>query len=242
MRGIPGRALVTDLTRVVDAVLRDLLGAGDPEHDDLIQCSLEYVLKTVDNGSYRGDCALETWAATLARNVAIDRLRSRSRDRRLFVHDESVESLSEIPSTERGPDHVAEMRRRVREIEAAMERLAPAKARVVYLHDALGYQLAEIATTVGISVAAAQSRLVRGRREIIDCIVASGRHDGDEPDGTPPSSKVRARGSSPPAARSAVPTSPLSTKFDVLASPTEAEPRSQAPRSRRRTAGLARGS
>lgn len=36
----------------------------------------------------------------------------------------------------------------------------------MYLHSVLGYELAEIAAMIGISVTAAQSRLVRGRREI----------------------------------------------------------------------------
>ncbi len=49
----------------------------------------------------------------------------------------------------------------------AMSQLTPGKAEVVYLHDAFGHQLPEIASALGISVAAAQSRLVRGRKEIV---------------------------------------------------------------------------
>jgi RNA polymerase sigma factor (sigma-70 family) len=203
MRGMHGRAVVGDIRRVVDAVLRDLLGPNDPEHEDLAQSSMEYVLRTMDNGSYRGACPLRVWAATIARNAAIDLLRSRSRDRRLFAHDESDESVNERPSGERGPDHLAETRRRVRDIEAAMVQLGPAKAEVVYLHDALGYQLTEVAATLGISVAAAQSRLVRGRREIIDWMVASGVIEGQLDDPAPPSGVVDSRESSPPGLGSA---------------------------------------
>jgi len=52
-------------------------------------------------------------------------------------------------------------------VNRALAGLGPNKARVVYLHDILGYQLAEVAQMIGTSIAAAQSRLVRGRREIV---------------------------------------------------------------------------
>jgi RNA polymerase sigma-70 factor (ECF subfamily) len=42
----------------------------------------------------------------------------------------------------------------------------PSQAETVFLHDAIGHELAEIAVITGVSVAAAQSRLVRGRKEL----------------------------------------------------------------------------
>ena len=63
---------------------------------------------------------------------------------------------------------MADVRSQLRRFEGALSRLRPAKAEVVYLHDVLGHDLAEVAAAVGTSVAAAQSRLIRGRREIID--------------------------------------------------------------------------
>jgi len=153
---------------IVDGVLRRVLGASDPDYEDLFQTVLENVLATMDRGSFRGDCPLGGWAAAIARNVAIDALRARSRDRRLFSRGEDDKVLFEVHERRHGPEHMTEVRRQLRRFEGALSRLRPSKAEVVYLHDVLGHDLAEVAAAVGTSVAAAQSRLVRGRREIID--------------------------------------------------------------------------
>jgi RNA polymerase sigma-70 factor (ECF subfamily) len=173
------RADVAGLRPVVEATLRSVLGMNDFEHDDLVQCALEHVLRGIDKGAYHGTSPLRSWAATIARNVAIDALRSRSRDRSLFVRDESDEALSEKASADDGPDRIAEMRRRCEAIEVALLQLPPQTAEVVYLHDSLGYRLEEVAESVGMSVAAAQSRLVRGRRRVVDWMCAFEANDND---------------------------------------------------------------
>jgi RNA polymerase sigma-70 factor (ECF subfamily) len=153
---------------IVDSVLRRVLGgARDPDYEDLVQSALEQVLATLEKGSFRGDCGLDAWAASIARNVAVDALRARTRDRRVFVRDEDDDDRPEVPAPGHAPEHRIELGRQLRQLAGALSQLRPAKARVVYLHDVLGYDLAEIAATIGTSVAAAQSRLVRGRREIV---------------------------------------------------------------------------
>jgi DNA-directed RNA polymerase specialized sigma24 family protein len=42
------------------------------------------------------------------------------------------------------------------------------KAMALVLHDVLGHELVEIAAMLGVSTAAAQSRLVRARREFLE--------------------------------------------------------------------------
>jgi DNA-directed RNA polymerase specialized sigma24 family protein len=44
--------------------------------------------------------------------------------------------------------------------------MKPQYAETVFLHDVLGHELAEIALMMRVSVAAAQSRLVRGRKDL----------------------------------------------------------------------------
>ncbi len=163
-------ALVGRIQLVVEGVLRRELGANDPEYDDLVQSALERVLATIEAGKFRGDCPVHKWAATVAKCVAIDAIRERTRDRLLFDRSEDSSALSALPARDEGPEHLTEMRGYLHELEAAFERLPPSKAAVVWLHDVLGYDLAEIAGVLGTSVAAAQSRLVRGRHQIFDSL------------------------------------------------------------------------
>lgn len=62
------------------------------------------------------------------------------------------------------PDHLLDARDELRRFDLSLRRLCSGQSRVVYLYDVLGYGLADIARAIGISVAAAQSRLIRGRR------------------------------------------------------------------------------
>jgi len=172
----------------VDLVLRRLIGTQDPEYEDLMQSSMENVLTTIDRGNFRGDCPTGGWAAVIARNVAIDAIRVRTRERQLFAREEAdlaqADTVRDVGiGVERGPEHLTDVQERLRRVKSALMGLCPHKANVVFLHDILGHQLEEVARILSITVAAAQSRLVRGRRQIIDSVgpgVVSGGADGTE--------------------------------------------------------------
>ena len=154
----------------VDTVVRRLVGSTDPEYEDLVQSSLVNVLATFDGGKFRGDCPPRGWAAVIARNVAVDAIRARARERRVIAHDGDSLADERGHSDGLGPERLTDLHETLERVNRALRGLGPKKARVVYLHDVLGYQLEEVATMLGTSVAAAQSRLVRGRREIIETI------------------------------------------------------------------------
>ncbi len=69
----------------VSAVVRRLVGSRDPEYEDVVQASLVNILATLDDGKFRGECPPGGWAAVIARNVAVDTIRARARERRIFA-------------------------------------------------------------------------------------------------------------------------------------------------------------
>ncbi|HMR76180.1 MAG TPA: sigma factor-like helix-turn-helix DNA-binding protein, partial [Polyangiaceae bacterium] len=58
-----------------------------------------------------------------------------------------------------------------------LSQMSPGRAEALLLHDVLGHDLAEIAAMTDTTVAAAQSRLVRGRHELRKRMRAGGESD-----------------------------------------------------------------
>jgi RNA polymerase sigma-70 factor (ECF subfamily) len=145
--------------------LNDVLRSNDPDYEDVLQSAFEQILCAIRRRSFRGEGSLAGWARAIAHNVAVDRVRARSREQRVFA-DEDVEVAAELRAASPGPDRLAHARRELGQFASALSKLRHGKAQVVYLHDVLGHDLSEVARAMGITVAAAQSRLVRGRYEV----------------------------------------------------------------------------
>ena len=161
---------------MVEAVLFRLLGA-DADRDDLVQQAIERVISSVVSGRFARGCSLRSWATLLAQHVAVDALRARARERKLFDRRIPYQMLELVEAHTATPEHLAETRRRMALLQSALARVNRERSEAVVLHDLLGHDLAEIAQLTGVSVAAAQSRLVRGRREVLAWIRA---HEGKE--------------------------------------------------------------
>jgi RNA polymerase sigma-70 factor (ECF subfamily) len=167
----PGPEELAHMHAAAAGVLRRLIGAEDPDYEDLVQSTLAQVLTSFDRNRFRGDCPPGGWAAVIARNVAIDTIRARSRERALFTRDGSAEvTVAEVSPLDprRGPEHITSVQERLAKVRAALSTVGARKAEVVVMHDLLGHDLTAVARKLRISVSAAQSRLVRGRREIVD--------------------------------------------------------------------------
>jgi RNA polymerase sigma-70 factor, ECF subfamily len=115
-------------------------------------------------GSFRGECPLDAWCSLVSARVVYRHLRRRKVERRLFVLDggDSFDPVERVAVSPVG------LRCLVRRVEAYLHSMDSKKSWTFVLHDVHGYELAEIAEITGSSVAAAQSRLVRGRRELHD--------------------------------------------------------------------------
>jgi RNA polymerase sigma-70 factor, ECF subfamily len=155
---------------VVDAVLYRLMGPGDLERDDLAQMALERVITSIVQGRFSNGCSLRSWATLVTQHLAIDTMRARTRERKLFDRSTGHQALELVAEEGRTPERLAETRRRVERLLGALAAVNRTRAEAVVLHDIMGHDLAEIATLTGVTVAAAQSRLVRGRKDVLEFI------------------------------------------------------------------------
>ena len=145
---------------VIDHALRRVLRRRIPEFDDLVQVTFERIVRAIIDDRFAGQSALTTWAAAIAGHVAIDFLRRSVRERRVF---EDLE-----PSASRGaPERRMEARSEIQRLHAILSRMKPTLAEAVLLFDVLGHSLQEVASLTGVSPSAAQSRLHRGRKELV---------------------------------------------------------------------------
>jgi len=143
----------------ISRTIQRLLGRRDADYEDLVQLSMVELIQSFDR--YRGECSLESWASTIASRAVYNHLRRRKRERLIFAPPpaEELHRGATLSRTLAARDTMQRVRGHLAEIH-------PDKAWTFLLHDVCGYDLREIATITGVSVAAAQTRLVRGRCEL----------------------------------------------------------------------------
>lgn len=160
------RMLYARLEPVVERTLYRVLQHRATDFEDLFQTTFERIIKTLVSRRFASECSLTTWAAAIATNVAIDSLRARIRERRVFAA-QTTDAVHREPSLVPDASGRLEARSEVERLQRVLGSMNPAQAQAVFLHDLLGHNLAEIADIAGTTVAAAQSRLVRGRKEFL---------------------------------------------------------------------------
>jgi len=159
-------ALYDRLQPVVDRALRRIL-QSNVDHDDQVQVAFERIIRTLVERKFAGACSLSTWAAAIASNVAIDGLRARIRERAVVWEDRARGAEYAASVSSGNLERQLEARAEIAELHAILASMDASQAETVLLHDVHGHELTEIALITRVSVAAAQSRLVRGRKELL---------------------------------------------------------------------------
>ena len=145
---------------IVDRTLNRLLGSRDNDYEDVAQRALFELVDTIDR--FRGECPLNAWISIVTARAAFRTIRRRKLERRLFVDAETADA----PLVIRSHASAVAARQAIARIQVELQRMDANRAWTFLLHDVYGYDLKEVAQITGASLSAAQSRLVRGRREI----------------------------------------------------------------------------
>lgn len=147
------------LKPVIERTLGRLLGPRDAAYEDLFQQTLVSLVEGIDR--FRNECPLEAWASVVAARVVYRHIRRRRLERRLFVvSDVEGETLP------RAAPAAMALRSAIRRVESHLHEVSQERSWTFLLHDVMGFGLNEVASITGASESAAQSRLVRGRKEI----------------------------------------------------------------------------
>jgi RNA polymerase sigma-70 factor, ECF subfamily len=178
-------ALFDRLESVVERALFRVLQQRGNDFEDLVQITFERIVRTLLARRFCSQCSLTTWASAIATNVAIDSVRARVRERRIFAAESVDMADRELSLRGAGTDRM-EVRAEVARLQSVLAQMNPGQAEAVFLHDVMGHDLAEVAVIAGVTVAAAQSRLVRGRKEFMrrakKTLVGRDHADGDPVD------------------------------------------------------------
>jgi RNA polymerase sigma factor (sigma-70 family) len=147
---------------VVERTIRRLLSWSTGDGEDLVQIALIEIIESLPR--YRGESPLDAWVAAVSANVVYKYIRRRRLERRIFESAFEIRDVS-IATPGEGPRRMV-MRDMARHVARHLADMRPHWSWAFLLHDVCGYSLVEISKICGISPAAAQSRLVRGRRDL----------------------------------------------------------------------------
>jgi RNA polymerase sigma-70 factor (ECF subfamily) len=172
--GAACEALYDRLVGAVEGTLFRILGCRDEAHDDLVQTAFEQIVLTLTKRKFARACSLASWAVSVTTHVAFNTIRSRTRERRVLDRRRDGDHEAKAHGVGLDVERHVGAREALTHVRRHLAQMDEQRATTLFLHDVMGHELSEIAVLTGVSVAAAQSRLVRGRKELHGRLLAEG--------------------------------------------------------------------
>jgi RNA polymerase sigma-70 factor (ECF subfamily) len=145
---------------VIAGTVNRLLGRTDPEAEDLAQLAFIELLDSLENcGELQ---LLNAWVRVISSRAVYRHIKRRRFERSMS----GAISTQTMTGTIRGTPHDFLFRDALRRVRRHLSRLDASRTFTFLLHDVYGYDMREVARMTGVSVAAARTRLTRGRREV----------------------------------------------------------------------------
>lgn len=149
-------------TKLAYSILRDRQDAED-EVQNAMWKAFEHIRQ------FQRDAKLTTWLTRIVVNQCLMRLRKARRARFVYIDDTAIGDAVgtlELRDTRKGPDHDLGRREIARVLQGEIRRIPPLLRNVFLLRDMQQMPMPDVAAQLGISVAAAKSRLLRARLEL----------------------------------------------------------------------------
>lgn len=153
------------------SILRD---QSDAEDEVQTACWKAYV----NIANFHGDSKFSTWLLRIVVNQCLMRLRQQRRAKMLYMDDtaigEEVGTL-ELPHPDLTPEQQLGRQEVAQLLDREIRRIPPVLRQVFLLRDVQQLPMPDVAGRLGISIAAAKSRLLRARTELRERL---SKHEG----------------------------------------------------------------
>ena len=153
-------ALHTRARSIIAQTVNRLLGKRDAEVEDVAQLAFIELLRTIDNLGEFG--ALDAWVRIVSARVVYRHIKRRQHERRLS----RALPLAAVTTANAATPRDFVLHDALHRVRRHLSRLDANRTFTFLLHDVYGYDMLEVARMTGVSVAAARTRLSRGRREV----------------------------------------------------------------------------
>ncbi len=149
--------------KIALSILRD-----KPEAEDEVQNAFWKAYEHIK--TFQGDAKFSTWLTRIVVNQCLMRLRQRRRVRMLYLEEalgtKDENMTLELKDARQSPEQELGREEISRVLQEEIRRTPPLLRKVFLLRDVEQRSMPEVAEMLGISVAAAKSRLLRARAEL----------------------------------------------------------------------------